>query len=113
MEKNAVKPMTYSQKHAQCKKEAKATLIFYAFCFFWWVMTGWVLGLSGAEIYIWYIPLWFWLSVIALVPIGCVGCVILIKKYYVNFDLGEDAGERIESVVSIDDIEDDAGEETP
>jgi len=105
------KPMTYSEKHEQCKKEAKVTLIFYAICFAWWMITGWGLGLGGNNVFIMGIPLWFWLSVFGLLAIAFVGTVIIVRKYFVNFDLGEDDAERIESVVSLEDMQEDEGGE--
>lgn len=95
------KQMTYPEKHRQIEKEAKATVIFYVFCFLWWAITGW--GLSDVKIYFWHLPLWFWLSVVALVFIGCAGCVVLVKKVYVDFDLGDEEDDRIESVLQTDD----------
>ena len=89
--------MTYAEKHQQIKKEAKWTMVLFAICFVWWCVTGW--GLGDVKIYFWHLPLWFWLCIIGTYVIGCVGTIILIKKVFVNFDLGEDDADLVESKV--------------
>jgi len=94
------KQMTYAEKHVQIKKEAKITTILFLFLFLWWAVTGW--GLSDVKIYFYYLPLWFWLSVFGTYIIGCVGCIWLVKKVFVDFDLGEEEDDRIESVIHVE-----------
>lgn len=92
-----MKEMTYSEKHRQIEKEAKYTWILFVICFIWWCVTGW--GLGNVKIYFLHLPLWFWLCVIGTYLIGCVGTWILVKKVFVNFDLGDDDCDQIESVI--------------
>ncbi len=83
-----MKPMTRQEKNAQIKKEAKATVILFVICMLWHIGCGY--GLSGAEIYFWHLPLWWWLSTPGVFVIGVVGVIYLLKKVFVNFSLEED-----------------------
>lgn len=94
---NENKPLTYQEKHQQIRKEAKWTSVLFAICFIWWCVTGW--GLGNVKIYFLCLPLWFWLCIIGTYVIGCVGTIILVKKVFVNFDLGEDENDYVESTV--------------
>jgi len=88
-----LKEMTYAEKHKQINKEAKWTLALFILCFVWWCVTGW--GLGTVKVYFLHLPLWFWLSVMGTYVIGCVCTIFLVKKVFVDFDLGDDENDAI------------------
>lgn len=85
--------MTREEKNAQIKKEARATVILFVICFLWHVGTGYLL--SGLDIKVLGLPLWWVLSTPGLFVIAVVGVIYLLKKVFVNFSL-EDEDEPAE-----------------
>ena len=80
------------EKHAQIMKEMKATLILIAIVAVWHV--GFAFLLNGIDKLVFGMPLWFFVSTIGAFAISVVGVVILLKKVFVNFDLGEEVDEE-------------------
>lgn len=89
--KESMKQLTEQEKHKQITKEIKATLILLAIVAVWHI--GFAFGLDGIDVMIWGMPLWFFVSTIGAFVISVVGVAILLKKVFVNFDLGEEGGE--------------------
>lgn len=86
-----MKKMTEQEKHQQILKEMKATLILFALVAVWHVGTAF--GLNGIDFLILGMPLWYFVSTIGAFVISVVGVIILLKKVFVNFDLGEEISE--------------------
>ena len=84
-----MKKMTDEQKHQQILKEMKATLILFALVAIWHVGTAF--ALNGIDFLIFGMPLWFFTSTIGAFVISVIGVIILLKKVFVDFDLGEEA----------------------
>ena len=76
--------LTRQQKDVQVRKEAKATLILFAFCCIWNI--GFAYGLSGTGL-----PLWWLISTPGMFVLAVIGVVYLLKKVFVNFDLEDDS----------------------
>ena len=74
--------------HEQLMKEIKATFILIAIVAVWHVGTAFLL--DGIDSLIWGMPLWFFVSTIGAFVISVAGVIILLKKVFVNFDLGEE-----------------------
>ena len=89
-----MKKMTDEQKHQQIVKEMKATLILFIIVAIWHVGTAF--ALNGIDFLIVGMPLWFFVSTIGAFAISVTGVVILLKKVFVNFDLGEEISEEDE-----------------
>lgn len=89
-----MKKMTEEQKHQQIVKEMKATLILFIIVAIWHVGTAF--ALNGIDFLIVGMPLWFFVSTIGAFAISVIGVVILLKKVFVNFDLGEEISEEDE-----------------
>lgn len=89
-----MKKMTEEQKHQQIVKEMKATLILFIIVAIWHVGTAF--ALNGIDFLIVGMPLWFFVSTIGAFAISVIGVVILLKKVFVNFDLGEEVSEENE-----------------
>ena len=83
--------MTDEQKHQQIVKEMKATLILFIIVAIWHVGTAF--ALNGIDFLIFGMPLWFFVSTIGAFVISVLGVIILLKKVFVNFDLGEEISE--------------------
>lgn len=83
--------MTEQEKHQQILKEMKATLILFVLVAVWHVGTAF--ALNGIDFLILGMPLWFFVSTIGAFVISVVGVIILLKKVFVNFDLGEEISE--------------------
>lgn len=89
-----MKKMTDEQKHQQIVKEMKATLILFIIVAVWHVGTAF--ALNGIDFLIVGMPLWFFVSTIGAFGISVIGVLILLKKVFVNFDLGEEVSEEEE-----------------
>ncbi|MBE6032426.1 MAG: YhdT family protein [Firmicutes bacterium] len=83
-----MKEMTQQEKNQQIRREAKATVILFILCFVWHV--GFAFGLSGVDVEIWNLPLWWILSVPGVFVVAVVGVAILLKKVFVNFSLNDE-----------------------
>ncbi len=84
--------LSYREKFLVMDREALAT-----FCcallitlFFWAA----IFCFGDSELSLLSFPLWFVLSCLCGYLLSIVGVVILIKRYFVNFDLDEDAKEE-------------------
>lgn len=86
-----MKKMTEQEKYQQIMKEMKATLILFAIVAVWHVTTAF--ALNGIDFLIFGMPLWFFVSTIGAFVISVLGVIILLKKVFVNFDLGEEISE--------------------
>lgn len=80
--------MTREEKNQQIRREARATAILFAICFLWHVGTGCLL--SGVEVRILGLPLWWVLSTPGVFVIAVVGVVWLLKNVFVNFSLDDE-----------------------
>ncbi|HPX70405.1 MAG TPA: YhdT family protein [Bacillota bacterium] len=88
-----MKKMTKEQKHEQCVREIRGTLIVTAICCAWHVITAF--ALNGTGLYFIGMPAWFSVSVFGTIIIALLGIWYLMKKVFVDFDYDdEDACER-------------------
>lgn len=81
--------MTGEEKDRQIRREAKATLILFAFCFLWNVLFAY--GLSGTGARFMGLPVWWLISTPGMFVIAVAGVVCLLKKVFVNFELDDEA----------------------
>ena len=84
--------MTEAQKSEQIRKEARATLILFAICVIWHVGFGY--GLTGSGLELFGLPLWWLLSTPGVFVVAVIGVIYLLKKVFVNFDLGEEEADH-------------------
>ena len=89
-----MKKLNDNEIHEQFMKEIKATFILIAIVAVWHV--GFAFLLDGMDVMILGMPLWFLVSTIGAFVISVVGVVILLKKVFVNFELGEEVQENME-----------------
>lgn len=89
-----MKKLNDNEIHEQLMKEIKATFILIAIVAVWHV--GFAFLLDGINVMILGMPLWFFVSTIGAFVISVVGVIILLKKVFVNFELGEEMQEESE-----------------
>ncbi|MCF0238295.1 MAG: YhdT family protein [Sphaerochaetaceae bacterium] len=76
--------LSHEEKHKQCLKEIKATLIAVALCALWHIGTAFIL--NGKDLKILHMPAWFVVSVGGVSIISIVSAIILVKYVFVDFD---------------------------
>ena len=88
--------LTDEQRNAQIKKEAIVSVIMYAVFFLWWYITGYGLAGRGTPetyTYVLGLPMWFFLSCIVGYILFSIATIVVVKKLFKNFDLGEEESE--------------------
>lgn len=77
---------SYKKKMIQANKEAKYTIItsLVIFVYFWSCI---IIFKDSLDLFIFYMPLWFVLSVIGGYILSCIAVILLVKKLLKNFDL--------------------------
>lgn len=80
--------LTKQEKHDQCVREIKATLIVVAICAIWHVATAFIL--NGTGLYFLGMPAWFSVSVLGTIIIALTGVRILLKKVFIDFEYDEE-----------------------
>ena len=83
--------LTYKQKHEQANREALATVVALGVTIVVWIACGF--GLAGLDVQVFHTPLW-----VVGGPLGTWACaivvsVVLAKKFFVGFDLDDEAAD--------------------
>lgn len=87
-EMNNMKKLTKQEKHDQCMREIKATLLVVAVCCIWHIATAFVL--NGAGLYFLGMPAWFSVSVLGTIVLALIGVRILLKKVFIDFEYDDE-----------------------
>ncbi len=87
-EKKDMVKLTKEEKHKQCVKEIKATLIVVFICFLWHVLTAFLLNGSGWVIF--HMPAWFFVSVFGTVVLAIIGVFWLLNDVFIDFSYEEE-----------------------
>ena len=69
--------LTKEEKHRQCLKEIKATLLVVGVCFLWHVLTAFLLNSKGGTLF--HMPLWFVVSVFGTIILANYWGVLVTK----------------------------------
>lgn len=80
--------MTKEEKHAQCVKEIRATLLVVLLCCIWHVATAFTLNGSGK--YFLGMPAWFSVSVFGCIVIALGGVWWLMRRVFVDFEYDDE-----------------------
>ncbi len=80
--------MSNQEKHNQCIREIKGTLIVTVLCCLWHVITAFLLNGSGA--YFLGMPAWFTVSVLGTIVIAIAGVCFLLKFIFKDFEYDEE-----------------------
>lgn len=83
-----MKKLNNKEKHDQCIREIKATLIVVAVCCLWHIGTAFLL--NGTGLYFLGMPAWFSVSVFGTIVLSLAGVAFLLKKVFVNFEYEEE-----------------------
>lgn len=83
--------MTNQEKHKQCLKEIKATLIVTLICALWHTITAFALNGTGLKFL--GMPAWFTVSISGTIVIAIVGVIYLVKNVFVDFEYDEEISE--------------------
>lgn len=76
-----MKKLTKEEKHKQCLKEIKATMLVVVVCFLWHVLTAFLLNSKGGTLF--HMPLWFVVSVFGTIILAIIGVFWLLKFVFV------------------------------
>ena len=87
-EKDLMKKLTRQEKHEQCVREIKGTLIVVLLCAVWHVGTAFTL--NGKGLYFLGMPAWFSVSVFGTIIIALVGVRVLLAKVFVDFEYDDE-----------------------
>lgn len=80
------------EKHAQCVREIKATLIATAVCCIWHIGTAFLL--NGKGLYFLGMPAWFSVSVFGTIVLSIGSVIFLVKKVFKDFEYDTEAEEK-------------------
>ena len=83
-----MKKLTKEEKHKQCLKEIKATMLVVVVCFLWHVLTAFLLNSKGGTLF--HMPLWFVVSVFGTIILAIIGGFWLLKFVFVDFSYDEE-----------------------
>lgn len=88
--------LTEKEKNRQIKKEALISAGLYLAFFIWWYFTGYGIAEKGTPetyTYVLGLPMWFFLSCIVGYVLFVIATVVIVKKCFKDFDLGEETEE--------------------
>ena len=80
--------LTKEQKHAQCMKEIRGTLIVVLLCALWHIGAAFIL--NGSGLYFLGMPAWFSVSTLGCIVIALVGVAYLLKNVFVDFEYDDE-----------------------
>ncbi len=83
-----MKKLTKQEKHEQCMREIRGTLLVAVICCAWHIITAF--ALNGTGYYFLGMPAWFSVSVFGTIVITLVGVRILLKKVFIDFEYDEE-----------------------
>lgn len=84
--------LTKEEKHKQCLKEIKATLLVVGICFLWHVLTAFLLNSTGWVLF--HMPAWFVVSVFGTVIFAVIGVFWLLRHVFIDFSYDEEECEH-------------------
>lgn len=87
-----MKKLSKQEKHEQCIREIKGTLLVVALCCLWHVLTAFLL--NGTGLYFLGMPAWFSVSVFGTIVLALVGVWYLLKFVFVDFEYDDEEEEE-------------------
>lgn len=88
--------LTEKEKNRQIRKEAMISIGLYAAFFIWWYVTGYGIAERGTPqtyTYVIGLPMWFFLSCIVGYILFAIASIVVVRKFFRDFDLGEETEE--------------------
>ena len=83
-----MKKLSKDEKHLQCMKEIRWTLIVVAVCCAWHIITAF--ALNGSGLYFLGMPAWFSVSVFGTIVLALVGVWLLLKFVFIDFEYDDE-----------------------
>ncbi|MDO4977154.1 MAG: YhdT family protein [Eubacteriales bacterium] len=80
--------LSREEKHAQCMREIRGTLIVTIICCIWHVATAFLL--NGTGLYFLGMPAWFSVSVLGTIILALVGVFFLLKFVFIDFEYDDE-----------------------
>jgi uncharacterized membrane protein YhdT len=87
-----MKKLTKEQKHQQCVREIKSTLLVCLICCAWHILTAFLL--NGTGLYFLGMPAWFSVSTFGTIVIAIIGVIFLTRNVFLDFDYGDEEEDR-------------------
>ena len=87
-----MKKLTKDEKHQQCVREIKSTLLVCLICCAWHILTAFLL--NGTGLYFLGMPAWFSVSTFGTIVIAIIGVIFLTRNVFLDFDYGDEEEER-------------------
>lgn len=83
-----MKKLSKQEKHDQCVREIKGTLVVVFLCAIWHIGTAF--ALNGTGLYFMGMPAWFSVSVFGTVLIALIGVRFLLKHVFIDFEYDDE-----------------------
>ncbi|MFV0517029.1 MAG: YhdT family protein [Aminipila sp.] len=93
--------LTEKEINLQIRKEVIISITLYLAFFVWWYMTGYGIAEKGTPetyTYVLGLPMWFFLSCIVGYVLFSLATIFVVKKFFKDFDLGQEAGTEEENI---------------
>lgn len=89
-----MKKLTRQEKHEQCIREIRGTLVVAAICCVWHISSAFLL--NGTGLYFLGMPAWFSVSTLGTIVLSLLGVWYLLKKVFIDFEYEdeEEGGEE-------------------
>lgn len=89
-----MKKLSKQEKHEQCMKEIKSTLLVVALCCIWHLATAFIL--NGTGLYFLGMPAWLSVSVFGTIILALAGVWYLLKFVFIDFEYDdEEEGDQL------------------
>lgn len=85
-----MKKLSRQEKHEQCLKEIKYTLLVVALCCIWHVASAFLL--NGTGLYFLGMPAWISVSVFGTIILALIGVWYLLKFVFIDFEYDDEEG---------------------
>lgn len=85
--------LSKEEKHLQCLREIKATIIVVLICCAWHISTAFIL--NGKGLYFLGMPAWFSVSVFGTIVLALAGVIFLLKKVFIDFEYEDEEEEEV------------------
>ncbi len=89
--------LSEKEVNRQIKREAVISVILYIAFFLWWYVTGYGIASTGTPetyTYVMGLPMWFFLSCIVGYILFSLATILVVKKFFKDFDLGREEEEN-------------------
>lgn len=85
-----MKKLTKQEKHEQCMKEIKSTLLVVALCCIWHIASAF--ALNGSGLYFLGMPAWLSVSVFGTIVLALGGVWYLLRFVFIDFEYDDEEG---------------------